>query len=134
MSEVSFYLTMAEILVSPRTEGTSVPLKIYSYLHSGKAIVATNSAAHTQVLDDDVALLVEPTKETLAEGILKLLHNPDLKLNLGQRAKNFAKKRFNPEEYLTRVKNIYQFLDPSTHTMEQSTRTAKSTPPLEAES
>ncbi|HZD58150.1 MAG TPA: glycosyltransferase, partial [Anaerolineales bacterium] len=68
--EAIAYLTIAEVLVSPRADGTSVPLKIYSYLHSGKPIVATKYGVHTQVLNDEIAFLSEPTKESLADGIL----------------------------------------------------------------
>ena len=94
MDEVLTYLEMAEILVSPRAEGLSVPLKIYSYLHSGKPMVATRLEAHTQVLNDDIALLVTPTKEGLAEGILKLVHAPNLRQRLGQQAQQLARERY----------------------------------------
>ena len=67
--EAIAYLTIAEVLVSPRADGTSIPLKIYSYLHSGKPIVATKYGVHTQLLSDKIAYLSEPTKESLAEGI-----------------------------------------------------------------
>jgi glycosyltransferase involved in cell wall biosynthesis len=104
------YLSIAEVLVSPRAEGTSIPLKIYSYLHSGKPVVATRLGAHTQVLNDEIALLSEPTKEALAEGMMKLLDDPDLRAHLGQQAKKFAKDRYNFAEYLTRIDNVYNDL------------------------
>ena len=47
-----------DILVSPRIRGTNTPLKIYSYLRSGKPIVATDLLTHTQVLSPAVARLV----------------------------------------------------------------------------
>ena len=37
--------------------GTNTPLKIYQYLRSGRPIVATRLLTHTQVLDDEVAIL-----------------------------------------------------------------------------
>ena len=46
------------MLVSPRIRGTNTPLKIYSYLRSGKPIVATDLLTHTQVLSPEVARLV----------------------------------------------------------------------------
>ena len=55
------YLDAADVLVSPRSSGTNTPLKIYQYLRSGRAIVATRLLTHTQVLSDDVAILTEPT-------------------------------------------------------------------------
>ncbi|UCD43034.1 MAG: glycosyltransferase, partial [Chloroflexota bacterium] len=60
MKNLGSYLSEADILVSPRISGTNTPMKIYSFLESGKAIVATNLRTHTHVLNDQVAVLVEP--------------------------------------------------------------------------
>ncbi|MBE2197903.1 MAG: glycosyltransferase family 4 protein [Anaerolinea sp.] len=109
MEEASLYLKLAEVLVSPRTGGTSVPLKIYSYLHAGKATVATKLTAHTHVLNQDVAYLVEPTKEALAAGILKLLDDSDLRHRLGQRAQQFAEEKYSLANYLEKLRKVYQF-------------------------
>lgn len=109
--ESMVFLAYARVLISPRIHGTSVPLKIYSYLHAGKPIVATNIAAHTQVLNNDIALLVEPTKEHLAEGIMSLLSNPDLCEQLGKKAHQFAQENYNYQKYEAKVKQIYQSLE-----------------------
>jgi glycosyltransferase involved in cell wall biosynthesis len=108
--EAIAYLGIAEVLVSPRADGTSVPLKIYSYLHSGKPIVATRLGVHTRVLNDEIALLSEPTKESLAEGILELLEHPDLRISIGQRAKQFAKDKYNFNDYVAKIDHIYKGL------------------------
>ena len=39
--EIPAFVQACDILVSPRIRGTNTPLKIYSYLRSGKPIVAT---------------------------------------------------------------------------------------------
>jgi hypothetical protein len=56
-AEIPSYLLAADLLVSPRSRGTNTPLKIYQYLRSGKAIVATRLLTHTQVLSDQTAIL-----------------------------------------------------------------------------
>jgi glycosyltransferase involved in cell wall biosynthesis len=109
--ESMVYLAYGKILISPRIAGTTVPLKIYSYLYSGKPILATKIPAHTQVLNKDIALLVEPTKEDLAEGIITLLSSPDLCEKLGENAYQFAKEHFNYQKYEAKVKKIYQALE-----------------------
>lgn len=106
------YLDIAEILVSPRTEGTSVPLKIYSYLQSGKPIVATRLPAHTQVLDDSMAVLVEPTTECLAEGIICLMKNRELGFRMGQKAQQVSRDYYSMENYLDKVAKVYDWLKP----------------------
>jgi glycosyltransferase involved in cell wall biosynthesis len=114
LAEALAYLELAEILVSPRTEGTSVPLKIYSYLHAGKPIVATDVLAHLQVLNCEMAMLVAPTVEAFADGIVKLAQSPALRESLGLRAQQFAAERFNPADYLAKLDWVYQ--QPSTAT------------------
>ncbi len=64
------YCARASILVSPRSSGTNTPLKVYEQLESRIPLVATRIYSHTQVLNDDVAFLVEPTPEHMAEGLL----------------------------------------------------------------
>ena len=110
--EAMSYLSLAEVLVSPRTEGTSVPLKIYSYLHAGKPIVATRLAAHTHVLDNETALLVEPTRKALAEGIICLLNNPELGQRLGRQAQQLAQEQYSMDDYIAKVAKIYEWFEP----------------------
>lgn len=120
--EAISYLSLAKILISPRTEGTSVPLKIYSYLHAGKPIVATRLPAHTQVLDNSTALLVEPTKAALAEGIICLLKNPELGEQLGHQAQQLAQEHYNMDGYVAKVAQIYGWLEPMSKSNEGQVR------------
>ncbi len=66
-------LMAADVLVSPRERGRNTPLKIFSYLRSGRPIVATDIASHTQVLDEWSSVLVPPSAQGLAVGIRSLL-------------------------------------------------------------
>ncbi len=122
------YLDIAEILVSPRTSGTSVPLKIYSYLHSGKPIVATDLIAHSQVLNSEMAVLVAPTEEAFADGILALAQSPDVRKRLGFRAQQFIRENLDPADYLAKLDQLYQELIPSARRSEQATGSLQSDP------
>lgn len=101
------YLDLADILVSPRTEGLSVPLKIYSYLHSGKPTVATNILAHTQILDDETAVLVKPNAAAYAAGIIHLIDNPAKAQEIGIAARTYAEQEFSKEGYVTKLEKAY---------------------------
>jgi glycosyltransferase involved in cell wall biosynthesis len=68
-------LMAADVLVSPRERGRNTPLKIFSYLRSGRPIVATDIASHTQVLDEWSSVLVPPSAQGLALGIRSLLED-----------------------------------------------------------
>ena len=102
------FVTFADVLLSPRISGNNTPLKIYSYLRSGKPIVATRHITHTQVLDDSVAVLTEPTPEAFAEGIIRAATDNKLKNQLVSNAKRLAEDKYSYEVY---VKKLGQLLD-----------------------
>ncbi|UCD43004.1 MAG: glycoside hydrolase, partial [Chloroflexota bacterium] len=106
------YLSEADILVSPRISGTNTPMKIYSFLESGKAIVATNLRTHTQVLSDQVAVLVEPIPRAFGDGILLLAEDSDLRQELGKNGKQLAQEKYTIEEFQRSVNKIYDLIDP----------------------
>jgi glycosyltransferase involved in cell wall biosynthesis len=105
--ESMVFLAYAAVLISPRLNGTSTPLKIYSYLHAGKPIVATNIKSHTQVLDLNTAMLVAPDKDAFAEGIIRVLQDPELAQCLGTNALHYAQEKFNYQSYMSKVGQIY---------------------------
>ena len=74
--EIPGFVQACDVLVSPRIRGTNTPLKIYSYLRSGKPIVATDLLTHTQVLTPEIALLVAPEPEPFAAAMLALHRQP----------------------------------------------------------
>jgi glycosyltransferase involved in cell wall biosynthesis len=106
------YLACASALISPRLDGTSTPLKIYSYLHAEKPIIATSITSHTQVLTKDTALLVEPNHNAFAEGILRVLDDLALADRLGKNAHQLAQDKFSRQDYITKVNQIYKTLAP----------------------
>lgn len=110
VEEMSVYYAIADILISPRTLGTNVPLKIYSYLNSRKPIVATNLRTHTQVLNDNVAILTEPTPENFAEGIIKLLEDEKLREKIGNAAKSLVDRDYSYEKYLNKTNDVYEYI------------------------
>jgi glycosyltransferase involved in cell wall biosynthesis len=74
--ELPRLIGLADVLVSPRVLGQNTPFKLYTYLASGRPLVATRIATHTQLLDDGLAFLVEPTAEGLAAGLRAALSDP----------------------------------------------------------
>ena len=77
---------MADVLVSPRSYGDNVPLKVFDYMAAGKPIVATDIKAHRAVLDRDCAVLVAVAGPSLADGINRVLEDAGLAETLAERA------------------------------------------------
>lgn len=94
LEDLGGYLQQADVLVSPRLTGNNTPMKIYSYLDAGVPVLATRLATHTQVLTDQVALLVEPTPESMADGMVRLAQNAELRSRLAINARELAQREF----------------------------------------
>ena len=104
-SQVSLYISLADVLVSPRLSGTNTPLKIYSFLKSGKPLVATNLWTHTQVLDEKIAVLVAPEPGSLAEGLAFALHSGEAAAR-ARAAKEMAQNEYVYPRYLENISLI----------------------------
>jgi glycosyltransferase involved in cell wall biosynthesis len=108
--EVQSLFGIASILMSPRISGTNTPLKIYSYLRSGVPIIATNIRSHTQVLTNDVALLVEPHSASISSAILRLLEDAPFGAQLAESALRLAEKSYSPDAYYQKMAEVLSFL------------------------
>jgi glycosyltransferase involved in cell wall biosynthesis len=107
VERLAAYLRRATVLVSPRILGENTPMKIYSYLDSGRALLATRLPTHTQVLDDEVAFLVEPEPEAMARGLVRLLRDAVLRKRLATNAREFARREFTPEAFARKILRFY---------------------------
>ena len=105
------YLAEADILVSPRISGKNTPMKIYSFLESGKPIVATNLRTHTQILDDNVCVLVEPNPKSFADGMLMVAEDEKLREKLGNNGKKLVEEKYNFENFQDSVNYIYDSIN-----------------------
>ena len=73
-AELPAFLALADVLVSPRLQRRRTrPSRSTPTWPSGKPLVATRIPSHTQLLDDTLAFLVEPSAEGLAEGMTRAL-------------------------------------------------------------
>lgn len=121
LEEMPRYMGLADILVSPRSKGTHTPLKLYTYMRSGKPLLATDILAHTQILTSDVALLVPPTPEDLARGALELLHDQARARTLAANARQVAERQYNWSVFLEKNRQLYrEFMGVSPETISAS--------------
>jgi glycosyltransferase involved in cell wall biosynthesis len=104
-------LRQADVLVSPRLKGLNTPMKIYSYLDSGSAVLATRLRTHTQVLDDGMAYLVEPEPVALGRGLADLMANPELRARLASSAKAYVQREHTPEAARRKLEAFYTTME-----------------------
>ncbi len=108
---VKKYNKLAKVLVSPRSEGTNTPLKVYEQIASGIPLVATNIYSHTQVLDNEVSFLVEPEPKAFAKGIIQAMKNENLKEQKIANAKKLYEIKYSREVYSKKLKQLFEYLN-----------------------
>lgn len=97
-----FYLAASDILVSPQIpnpDGSPFfgsPTKLFEYMASGKAIVASNLDQMGQILsDNETALLTTPgNSDEIADCILRLANDSQLRQVLGKNAREEVVKEY----------------------------------------
>ncbi len=95
------YLSAFDICVLPLPAEThfahhASPMKLYEYMASGRAIIASDLPAWSDVVEDGAtALLLPPDDaEAWSEAVDRLRHDGDLRARLGQRARQRALKHY----------------------------------------
>jgi glycosyltransferase involved in cell wall biosynthesis len=106
--QLSALLGSADILVSPRIKGNNTPMKVYSYLHSGTALLATDLPTHQQVLNNSVALLAPANSVSFSEALVQLLRDEALRKRLGEAARTTAQKLYTVEAFEMQITKLYE--------------------------
>jgi glycosyltransferase involved in cell wall biosynthesis len=106
-TELPPFLALADLVASPRRRGVNTPFKVYTYLASGRPLLATRIVSHTQVLDDTNAWLVEATPDALASGIRAALHDPREAARRAERGRALVDREYSPARYAQKVRAAY---------------------------
>ncbi len=107
ISDISGYMAQADVLVSPRVQGKNTPMKIYTYLDSDVAVLATNLPTHTQVMTSDIGVLAEPNTKDFSRGIINIVGDKGLRKKLASNAKVYIEKEHSFEAFSRTVEKIY---------------------------
>ncbi len=108
--EMRTWLTLADVLASPRCRGRNPPMKIYTYMQTGRPIVATRVPTHTQVLHDGIAFLAQPEPRDLARAIREALTDWNRAAQVGQNAKLEFERCYSFARFRDRILSAYSAL------------------------
>ncbi len=111
LKTLSSYLSQADILVSPRLKGINTPMKLFSYLHSGKPTLVTNLITHTQVVEHNTAYLVEPNPESVSQGLITLLNDQKLREQLGSAGKHLIETSYSRDAFAQKFDRAISWLE-----------------------
>jgi glycosyltransferase involved in cell wall biosynthesis len=111
VEQLGWYLGQADVLVSPRTQGENTPMKIYSYLDSGRPVLATRLPTHTQVLDEEIAVLADPTPDSMGAALSMLIRDKALGDELARRAKERVSREHSVAAFQRKLRSFYDALE-----------------------
>lgn len=111
VEQIGAYMAQADVLVSPRLQGVNTPMKVYTYLHSGVAVLATDLYTHTQVMNSEIASLAPPDPESFGAALRDLLRNPGLRAGLAGRALKLIEEKHSYRAFRNNLYGVYEHLD-----------------------
>jgi len=100
------YIGLADVQVSPRTEGTNTPLKVYQQLASGIPLVATDIYSHTQVLDANVAFMAAPEPVAFGAALDDAIHDSERAQRLAANALRLYDEKYSRESYVKKLSQL----------------------------
>jgi glycosyltransferase involved in cell wall biosynthesis len=112
-NEIPNILAAADIAVVPypplSTDLWLSPLKLYEYMASGKAIIASAIGQLMEVIDDGRnGLLVPPGDiDSMTDALHNLILDSDLRRLLGRTAREDAMKKHSWEQYISRLEDVF---------------------------
>jgi glycosyltransferase involved in cell wall biosynthesis len=93
-SQIPLYLKAADLVVVPNSAVTEIsristsPMKLFEYMAAGRPIVASDLPSLREILNEKNSVLVLPDNpEALADGIERLIEDPDRAVALAQQAR-----------------------------------------------
>lgn len=107
LSEMGAWMALSDVLVSPRSEGENTPLKVYSYMVSGRPLVATRRKTHTQVLDDSIAFLAEPTPNQFAAALCDAFNKAKEARERSRLSKRIVKTNYSYHKFSKKLLAVY---------------------------
>lgn len=108
LNDARIYMKYFNIYAIPSlTEG--LPITLLEAMQAKVPIVASNVGGIPQVLNKSCAILIPPRKPVLiAEAILKICRNPDLRFDFTVNANRILKQQFSSESMARNYRDIYE--------------------------
>jgi glycosyltransferase involved in cell wall biosynthesis len=112
-SEVPRLISAADIAVAPyRSIGQDLwlsPMKIFEYMASGTAIIASKVGQIDEIIQDshNGLLFSQSDVPSLAAALLRLLKDKKLRSQLGQQARKDSLEKYSWESYVKELENLF---------------------------
>ena len=105
--EAQRLVAMSSASISPRAAGNNTPMKIYALMGSGVPLVATRIESHTQVLNEDTAVLSDVSSGALGETIIRVLSHPKQAKAIAARAQAWYQEHYSRKAYVDKMRRLF---------------------------
>lgn len=110
--EIPNYIAAADVAIACFEENEQSrcksPLKVVEYLAAGKAIVASRLPEVEKMVDDAGILVPPDDPRQMAEAVIGLLDNDDLRAHLGAKARRRAERVYNWRQSADTLQSAYE--------------------------
>ena len=106
-NEIPQVYAAAKIIAHSFAFKATTSIALMETMAAGKAIVATDSGEVKPTVADTALLAKQKDGKSIANGIIKLIENPGLRLKLGTAARQRAKKLYSIEAVVKLFEKIY---------------------------
>ena len=96
------------VFVSPRVSWSGYPIKLLNAMAAAKPIVACASASPCLVHEQNGLIVPDNDECAMAEAIIRLLRDPELRARLGRNARQTAETRFDAGTLAERIEEVYR--------------------------
>ncbi|NOY83684.1 MAG: glycosyltransferase family 4 protein [Nitrospirae bacterium] len=112
VADIAAYMRQADLLVSPRIQGVNTPMKVYSYLHSKTAVLASDLPTHTQVMTSKIAVLAKAEAPSFSDAMKRIICDDVRREELALEAYHYIEKEHSYEVFKQQVNKAYGLLVP----------------------
>ena len=109
-SDIAAVWASSHIAVLPSYYGEGVPKSLLEAAASGRPLVTTDTpGCRDLVPDESTGVLVQPRNaEELANALTMLVERPDMRLEMGRRARALAVRKFSDQRVMARTQDVYR--------------------------
>ncbi|MFZ6016104.1 MAG: glycosyltransferase family 4 protein [Nitrospirota bacterium] len=105
-------LASLDVIVHPSYANEGVPQSILQAMAMEKPVVASDAGSIKDVIiDKETGFLIEPKNhEQLAEKVIELYKNPELRIKFGKEGRKLVEKDYSTEKMLDKIESLYERL------------------------
>jgi glycosyltransferase involved in cell wall biosynthesis len=107
VDDIRPHVERAGVYVCPIFDGGGTKLKVLDAFSMGKAVVAYAPAVEGLDVVDGVHALVADDAHSFAQLVLRLMHDSDLRTDIGRAARRLAQARYSFDRIATRMSTAY---------------------------